>query len=647
MNLDQALQQTAARQRWLRAWEGLWEGLLAGALLYLTVLAAFKALPLDGRALLVAAAAGVGAMGIAAARRAWRPVARRDAARWLDAREGLAERLGTAVEVGEAAPAATPTEEAWRRLVVADASAAAARLQPRKLLPVRLPRSARLVLAALAVTAGLTFAPEYRSPALARRQRHAEVMKDVGRNLENLTRRAVQRRPAVLEPTRKALDEVQEIGQKLQQAKLTTDSALKDLSKVTERLQQQADELARNPAVKQLAQAARSESGASSDDSSPLQKKVDALEKQLGAAADHPAEIDKLQAKLDQLKAAAQAAISGPPGAAEAAKDQLSKMAGDLAKLAQSAGTPLPSLDQAIDALKNAQVEQFLRDLNTADLDLKRLSELSKALAEMRQQAEKLGKDLPEQLKQGQAETAIQSLEKMRAALAAQPLTAEQIQKLLDELQRAVPVAKFSEPLQAALKGAGDHLKAGKLGDSSKSMAAAEGELRRLMDQLGDAQSLSAAIGNLEKAGLCLSNESLWSGGGTPGQPKVGLTPSKGGRGVGTWSDSSAWAMADHIDDQWDNSGITRPDLKGRGQTERDTGLNNGFVPTKVKGSLQPGAPMPSITLKGVSLKGQSHVEYVAADAAAQSDEQAAQNQDKVPRAYRNAVRDYFDDHKP
>ena len=55
---------------------------------------------------------------------------------------------------------------------------------------------------------------------------------------------------------------------------------------------------------------------------------------------------------------------------------------------------------------------------------------------------------------------------------------------------------------------------------------------------------------------------------------------------------------------------------------------------------------MPSITLKGVSIKGQSKVSYTEAVASAQSDAQAALSQEQVPKAYQNSVRDYFDDLK-
>ena len=53
---------------------------------------------------------------------------------------------------------------------------------------------------------------------------------------------------------------------------------------------------------------------------------------------------------------------------------------------------------------------------------------------------------------------------------------------------------------------------------------------------------------------------------------------------------------------------------------------------------------MPSLPLKGVSIRGTSQAQYVQSAAAAQSDAQAALSQDRVPRAYAGPVRDYFTD---
>ena len=97
---------------------------------------------------------------------------------------------------------------------------------------------------------------------------------------------------------------------------------------------------------------------------------------------------------------------------------------------------------------------------------------------------------------------------------------------------------------------------------------------------------------------------------------------------------------------RWDNSGIQRPDMDSRGHTDRPDDLNPNLIPDKVRGQMSPGGSMPSITLKGVSIKGQSSVQYQEAVAAAQAEAQSALNQDEVPRAYQGAVRDYFDDLK-
>ena len=55
---------------------------------------------------------------------------------------------------------------------------------------------------------------------------------------------------------------------------------------------------------------------------------------------------------------------------------------------------------------------------------------------------------------------------------------------------------------------------------------------------------------------------------------------------------------------------------------------------------------MPGITLKGVSIRGQSRVALQEAAVAAQSEAQSAVTQDKVPQAYQGTVRQYFDDIK-
>ena len=60
----------------------------------------------------------------------------------------------------------------------------------------------------------------------------------------------------------------------------------------------------------------------------------------------------------------------------------------------------------------------------------------------------------------------------------------------------------------------------------------------------------------------------------------------------------------------WENGEDTR-DLAAKGISDRGEGeLVDGTTPTKVRGQMSPGGQMPSITLKGVSIKGVSKVNY-------------------------------------
>jgi DNA-binding ferritin-like protein len=372
---------------------------------------------------------------------------------------------------------------------------------------------------------------------------------------------------------------------------------------------------------------------------------MDSLQKQLGDKQGNPEDIDKLQKDLQKLKEAAKGLADNNSAAAQAARNQMAQSASELARKAESLGMSLPSLEEAVTALQNAQVEQFLKDLNLAQQDLEKLAEMAKAMAQLQQQAEKLGKDLAEQLKNGQAQAAIESLQKMMDQLNAPNLSPAEMAKLAEQIASSI---KPGEPYGEV----SDHLKkaalASKAGDKPKSAAAlaeAQKELKSLLDKMGDAQALMSSLSDLQRAQMAVGNCVGWAQCNSPFASKKS-GQGKGGKGVGTWANSSAWSMPDHIDDLWDNTGVERPDQAGKGHTDRDASRPDGLVPTKVKGQMQSGAPMPSITLKGVSIKGDSKVAYTEAVTAAQIDAQAALSQDQVPKAYRNSVRDYFDEIK-
>lgn len=255
-----------------------------------------------------------------------------------------------------------------------------------------------------------------------------------------------------------------------------------------------------------------------------------------------------------------------------------------------------------------------------------------------------MGKDLAEQLEKGQATMAQSTLKKMIDQLKAANLSPEQLQKIMDEVSKAVKPGSLYGKVGDFLKQAGKQLQQGQKNDAAQSLADAAKELQRLMDEMGDCKSLMAALENLKIAQMCVGNCQGWSQCNKPGLGKGG----KPGSGVGTWADDdkSGWIQNPELTDRWDNSGLKRPDQDPRGHSERDVTQNDALTPTKVKGQMSPGGQMPSITLKGVSIKGTSKVQYEQAVTAAQTEAQSALNQDQVPRAYQGAVRDYFDDLK-
>jgi hypothetical protein len=639
--LQSVLSKTAARARVVGAWRGLWRGLLAGGALYLACLATFKLAPVPASVVDVGAMVAIACILGGACIGAMHGLTADEAARFLDLRAGLKERLGTAMEMARKGEGGR-----WSELVMADASAAAREVEPARVLPIRLPSFSRWVVAVLALGAGAGFAPELRSKGQATAAMDAAVIKDTGRNLVQVTKRTVAEHKPALDATRKAVEDVQQLGERLQSAKLTRDDALRDIAKATEQMKQQALDLAKNPALRRLEKAARNSGSNSRETASSLQQKMDALSKALGDKAAKGEALKDLQKELDKLKDEAKGLAEKKGAAAEEARQQLAKSLSELSRQADGMDAALEkNLADAAEALRNMNVEQFMKDLGMAERELDKLADMAKQMAQMQAQADRLGKDLAEQLQNGQAEAAADTLRKMIEQMQIGNIQGEQLQKIAQEAAKAAKAGDQYGKVGELLRKAAQKTQSGDKKEGAENLAQAEKELKELMEQMGDAQAMMSSLQNLQKAGACIGNGQCW-GQSKSGTPVSGSKGSKGGKGVGTWSENDAWSMPDEISDLWDNSGINRPDQAGRGNTDRDINTPDTLVPTKVKGQMQPGGPMPSITLKGVSIKGESRVQFSEAVAAAQSEAQAALSQEQVPKAYKNAVRDYFDDIK-
>src|ERR1044071_4045534 len=115
--IQTTLQRAVLRRRWARALKGVWVGLLLGAVLTLLIIGIHHLLPLPLGLVSWAGFIPLPCMAIGFIAGGWRKPDLKQAARWLDGRQHLQERLSTALEVAGAEQTGS-----WRDLVVADAA---------------------------------------------------------------------------------------------------------------------------------------------------------------------------------------------------------------------------------------------------------------------------------------------------------------------------------------------------------------------------------------------------------------------------------------------------------------------------------------------------------------------------------------------
>lgn len=637
--IQETLEKTARRRRVEHGLRGLWNGLLAGVAFWLGALVIYKLTPIPMSYVWMAGGIGL-CMALAGFVAGFaKRVTLFEVARWVDGKKHLQERLSTALEVaGEA------KDETWRGLIVSDAAKRIKEINPRELLPFNLPKASRWALILLICGVGLGFVPEYRSKNFVAKKQEQQVIKETGRELAALTRRTLENRPPALEATKKAIETVNELGEKLQNATLTKSDALKDLASVTDKLKEQTKDLARDPALKNMERAAKSSSKGGTP-AADLQKQIDALSKQLGDKAANSDALEKFKQDLDKAKMMAGKLPDKNSPERKSAEDKLAASLADMAKQARDLGLDLPSLSEAIAALQNSMPDQVFKDLQIAEVELEKVQQMAKALEKMQLDAQKLGKDLAEQLKSGQAEAAQSTLEKMAQDLKSGKMSEEQMKKVMEEVSKALDPAKNYGDVKDMLAKSVDQMKAGQKADAAQSLQNASAELAKMMQEMGDAQSLLATLEALQQAQMCIANGQGWNQN-SKGRPGYRPGENRAGKGFGDWTDEDSWQYPEFMD-KWDNSGLTRDEKEGKGISDRGDGqLADNLSPTKIKGQMTPGGPMPSVTLKGVSVKGTSKVNFKDMSAGAQSDAQSALNQDQVPKAYQGAVRNYFDDLK-
>lgn len=637
--INAKIESASGRRKVHAGWRSMWIGLLFGVCLWLATFVVYKLAPISTATVFWAVIVGLTFPVFGLILGLTKRFAIRDTARWLDHQTGLKERLSTAVELTEA----ESKNSEWSALVVRDASRAAGEIEPKRLLPLRLPALCNWVLLVLIACFALGFVPEHRSKAYLDQQRDNAVIEDVGLNLENLTQLQVKENPPQFDPTEEVLDSVQDLGREFQKGELFREEALVKLTSLAEQLRDEAKKLGQAQKINKLQQAARTPAGSPAPSPANMHKQMAELESSLGDAKDaKPEQFDEMKTKLDAIKNTAAGLPDANTPKGEQAQQELAQSLADLANTAQKMGLEMPDLDKAIESLKSSDIDQFLKNMQFSAQELEKMAELSKALQNLEMQIADAGKDLAEQLEKGQVPAALNSLEKMMSQLDSSQLTNQELEKMIEELQEALDPAENYGECSQRLSDAKDQAKAGDKAGASQSLAMAKDELKKMLKEMTDAKNMMQALENLERAQMAVGNCQSF---GVCQKPSVGPND-KPGAGEGTWGNDSYQLPPGQMAQRWDNSGFNRPDIDSRGITDRDKTVPDNMVASRIKGQIDPKGQMPSITLRGVSIMGNSKVQFQEAVSAAQSEARNALNQDKVPRAYRDSVRDYFDDLK-
>lgn len=648
--VESALAQIAKRRRLIR---GLQEGgrfMFIGALLWLGLILGYLLLPIPSQ-LPLAGAGLVMILGVVGFIRGfWSTPDLISIARWVDHKEGFQDRLSTALEFCRPDPnPSSPGISEWRSLLLREANLLLPRLDAKRLLPWTRSRvwnwNVGLCLLALA----LLWVPPYRSPGARQKAEDLRRIAEVGKELQDFAQEQRSARPPVLPKTTESIQELAQLGDRFVQVPAGKTEALRDLANLTQKLEQRLQESATNQALERMQQAAREP--VSPGRRAELQRKLDAAREALGASGANREQMDALKRDLERLKQAAQNQAADSPEAKQERDRQLARDLAQLKQKAQAAGLPLNGLEQAMQALSESNPSLFLKDLDLALQQLDQLQQLANSVQSLQTELAQAGKNLAEQLDRAQTESAQATMEALSSQLEKSEMSDADLQRISEELEKALKPAKAYGEVGQHLSRALNRLRQdGKSGSGKKQAAkdlrAAAEALSKLSQQLASAEETANALNALQQAQLAIASGRSFAECKNPSKRRSIGRGGKPGSGVGTWADADGAAPPEDTG-LWDNTGIRRPDLDPRGLTDRGDGEHNpALAPTQVKGQFNPGGSMQSVTLKGVFIRGQSDIGFREAATSAQVDAQNALNQDKVPRAYQQTVRDYFDDLK-
>lgn len=498
----------------------------------------------------------------------------------LDEAAGLRERVSTSLHIPESAT------DPFSAAVLADTERAVAGLTPAKVLPVRWSRSLSWCAFILPVAALSFLLPDFN--LFGRKDSQAEAQ---GQNQATAQVRNIVSRPmsAISQMANEQADPELEKQLKGLEEALKTDTA-RDPDVLRREAVKQLDKL--QDTLKQKTAADRfkaldevkkrlSQLGKSEDPKSEIGRLMDAMN--AGDMAGAKKEVEKLKENL------AKRAREGKVDSKQA--EEMKKQLNELAKKLEKAG-------------EDSQTKRELQNAGLKEEDIKRVLE---TLAKKDpKQIEKLAKELSQRMKD-------------------KGIDSKQLEKMMEKIAQRQEACK-------KCKGMGEQMSKAAQKLSEGDTEAAQDELGKSEEMLSEMEQLEQSLNEIEGKLSMLdeARDELNEGDSDEGQDKCGHCKGSGFRKDGT--------PCAHC------NGSGQGGL-GRGSGNRDR-ANEGevdFKSEKAKVKTRSGSVIAQDFVEGKPIVGKSEVEFREAAGAAEIDATDALNRDRIPRAYRKGVRNYFD----
>lgn len=583
----------AQRRLWLNRWIEKWGWMLLFSTAAWTLLWLADRLLGFGAPMLIAIWIGLGVSVIGAS--VWFFLTRDsalDAATSLDVAAGLRERVSSALTVD------SKSEDPFASAVVADAERAVAGLTPRRFIPLRWPSSLSLSAAMLVIALLSLLLPEF--DLLHRREAaaQAQVQRDANKRATAALVRPVTAMQQVAEKTGdpslaedvKKLDALRD--RKDVEASVKRREAMKTLDRLQDALKKQAEDerfKQLNETKKRLRQI-----GPSSDPKSEVAQLMDSLSKgDLGEAQN---EIKKLQESL------AKKAKNGELD--EKKRTEMQKQLNELSK----------KLEQAA---QDKQSQEELKKTGLSEAEAKRVLE---TLAKKDpQQLEKMAKELAQRLKD-------------------KGVSEQQMKDMLSKMQKSQKAGEQCKSMASKMGKAAGQLKEGNIEQAQQELGQASESLSEMEQMEQSLNDIESQMAKLDESREDMEKDSSENNGcqqckGTGFNPDGSPCAHCNGNGDGNGQGKGG-----------KGSGKGKGNGSGSGNRNRDDSVKTATVDMKAKTKEgRGGSIVGQQFVKGKQVKGQSNVEFSEAAPAAEINATDALNKDRIPRAYRESVKKFFD----